>query len=84
MMSEATQIKTNVGGAVLYMTVELAERIWKLLFATTAGARRERSVPARDLGKLFAEIAAAKRRLGLPLHAQALRTFPRSEQPLGA
>jgi hypothetical protein len=59
------KIEPNASSAVLYMAMELAERIWKVLFATTAGGRRERSVPARDLGKLFAEIAAAKRRFGL-------------------
>jgi hypothetical protein len=60
MMSEATQIETNAGSAVLYMT-ELSDRTWMMLFATTAGGRRERRRPACDLGKLFEEIAAAKR-----------------------
>jgi transposase len=75
MMSEATRIETNVDGAVLYMTMELAERIWKVLFATTAGGRRERSVPARDLGTLVEEIAAAKRRFGLPPHARVISCY---------
>jgi transposase len=75
MISEATQINTNVDGAVLYMTMELAERKWKLLFATTAGRRRERGIPARDLGKLFAEVAAAKRRFGLPPHARVVSCY---------
>ena len=75
MMSEATQIETNADGAGLYMAMELAVRTWKLLFATTAGGRRERSVPARDLGKLFAEIAAAKRRFGQPPHARVISCY---------
>jgi transposase len=75
MMSEATQIETNAGGAVLYMTMELSDRTWKVLFATTAGGRRERSVPARDLAKLFAEIAAAKRRFGLSPHARVISCY---------
>src|SRR5918999_994214 len=76
MISEATlKIETNVGGPVLYMAMELSQRIWKLLFATTAGGRRERSVPARDLGKLFAEIAAAKRRFGLAQQARVVSCY---------
>jgi transposase len=75
MMSEATLIETNAGGAALYMTMELSERTWKLLFATTAGGRRERSVPARDLGRLFAEIAAAKRRFGLAPQARVISCY---------
>jgi hypothetical protein len=63
MTSEATlKMETNGGGPVLYMTMELSERTWKVLFATTAGGWRARSVAARARGKLFAEIAVAKRR----------------------
>src|SRR5919197_2189320 len=75
MMSEATPIETNADSAVLYMTMELSDRTWNVLFATTAGGRRERSVPARDLGKLFAEIAAGKRRFGLPPHARVISCY---------
>ena len=66
MTSEATRIETNVGGPVLYMAMELSQRTWKLLFATTAGGRRERSVPARDLGKLFAELRRPSAALASP------------------
>jgi hypothetical protein len=45
------------------MVLELSKRIWKVLSATAAGGRRERSVQAGDLGNLWQEIAAAKRRL---------------------
>ena len=76
MMSEAIlSVETNVGGQVLYMTMELSERTWKVLFATPAGGRRERSVAGRDLGKLLEEIAAAKRRFGLPPHARVLSCY---------
>jgi transposase len=75
MTSEATQIETNAGGAVLYMTMELSDRTWKVLFATTAGGRRERNVPARNLAKLLEEIAAAKRRFGLPPHARVISCY---------
>jgi transposase len=76
MTSEATlKTEANVAGQVLYMTFELSQRTWKVLFATTAGGRRERSVSARDLGKLFEEIAAAKRRFGLPPHARVISCY---------
>src|SRR5919201_1859325 len=75
MMSEATHVETNDDSAVLYMTMELSDRTWKVLFATIAGGRWERSVPARDLGKLFAEIAAAKRRFGLAPHARVISCY---------
>jgi transposase len=75
MMSEATPIETNAGGPVLYMTMELSERTVKLLFATRAGGRRERSVAARNLSQLLEEVAAAKRRLGLPPNARVVSCY---------
>jgi transposase len=75
MMSEATPIETTASGPVLYMTMELSERTCKVLFATRAGGRRERSLPARDLGRLLAEIATAKRRLGLPPNARVVSCY---------
>ena len=76
MRSEATRGgETTVGGQVLYMALELSERVWKVLFASPAGGRRERSVPARDLGRLLEEIAAAKRRLGLSPQARVVSCY---------
>jgi transposase len=76
MLSEATlKIDTTASGPILYMTMELSDRIWKVLFATRAGGRRERSVRARDLGRLFEEIAAAKRRFGLPPDARVVSCY---------
>ena len=76
MRSEATRGgETTVGGQVLYMALELSERVWKVLFASPAGRRRERSVPARDLGRLLEEIAAAKRRLGLSPQARVVSCY---------
>ena len=40
------------------MALELSERTWKVLFASPAGRRRERSVAARDVAALVGEIAA--------------------------
>ena len=52
---------------VLYMAFELGWDSWKLAFATGPGpAPREREMPARDVPRLFQEIAEAKRRLRLP------------------
>ena len=52
---------------LLYLSFELGEREWKLAFATRLGARPlHRTVRARDLGRVDAEIAAAKARLALP------------------
>jgi transposase len=76
MLSEATlKIDTTASGPILYMTMELSDRIWKVLFATRAGGRRERSVAALDLGRLFEEIAAAKRRFGLPPDARVVSCY---------
>jgi transposase len=76
MCSEATRGgESSVGGQVLYMTLELSEASWKVLFASPAGRRRERSVGARELGRLLEEMAAAKRRLGLAGHARVVSCY---------
>ena len=76
MRSEATREgETSVGDQVLYMALELSERTWKVLFASPAGRRRERSVAARDVAALLEEIAAAKRRLGLSAQARVVSCY---------
>ena len=76
MRSEATREgEISVGGQVLYMALELSERTWKVLFASPAGRRRERSVAARDVAALLGEIAAAKRRLGLSAQARVVSCY---------
>jgi len=57
------------------MALELSERTWKVLFASPAGRRRERSVAARDVAALVGEIAAAKRRLGLSAQARVVSCY---------
>jgi transposase len=47
------------------MALELSARSWKVLFRSWSGRLRERSVAAGEVGKLLAEMAAAKRSLGL-------------------
>jgi transposase len=52
---------------VLYLAFELGWDSWKLAFASGPGpAPRQREMPARDVPRLFQEIAEAKRRLRLP------------------
>jgi transposase len=56
--------------AVLLVAFELGERSWKLGFSTgPAAPPRIRQIPARALESLVAEVAMAKRRLGLPADA---------------
>jgi transposase len=51
----------------LFVAFELSEKTWKLGFTTGHGQKpRERTVPARHQERVLAEIAHAKRRLGLP------------------
>jgi transposase len=50
----------------LHLAFDLGNRLWKLAFATSiAHAPRLRTMPARDLAQLDAEIAAARARFGL-------------------
>jgi transposase len=65
----------NACGQVLYMALELSSRTWKVLFTTRSGKRRERSVSARDVGRLLLEIADAKRRLGLGPEARVASCY---------
>ena len=49
---------------VLYMSIELAERQWKLAFGIApAVGVRVRTVVARDLGRVLEEISRARARL---------------------
>src|SRR4029453_2073850 len=57
------------------MGLELSDRTWKVLFASPAGRRRERNAAARDVAALLAEIAAAKRRLGLSAQARVVSCY---------
>jgi transposase len=55
---------------VLYLAFELGDRDWKLAFTIGLGQKpRMRSMPARDLPRLQAEIAKAKKRFQLPAEA---------------
>lgn len=70
----ALQAAPTIG--TLYMSLELGETQWKLAFTTGLAQRpRMRVVKARDLAKVMAEIAAAKRRFGLPADAPVVSCY---------
>jgi hypothetical protein len=64
--------ETTACDQVLYVVLELSGRSWKVLFATPSGRRRERTVAAREVGQVQAEIAEAKRKLGLAADARVV------------
>jgi transposase len=57
------------------MVLELSDRSWKVLFAAPSGRRRERTVAARAVGQLHAEIDEAKRKLGLAADAGVVSCY---------
>src|SRR5262249_25233869 len=62
--------RATTAARALYIALELGQDKWLLACATQAAEKpRFRSVPARDLGRLDAEIAKAKARFGLPADA---------------
>src|SRR4051794_31478589 len=61
---------TTAQTGTLYVALELGRDKWHLAFATQAAEKpRFRAVPARDLGRLAAEIDKAKERFRLPADA---------------
>src|SRR6187551_3562431 len=62
-----TATRSEPGGPVLYLALELGERTWKLALTTGFGERpRGRAIPARDLAALERELTRAQARLRLP------------------
>jgi hypothetical protein len=60
----------------LHLALDLGNRLWKLAFATgIAHAPRLRTMPARDLAQLDAEVAAAKARFGLAPNAPVVSCY---------
>ncbi|MBI4482880.1 MAG: hypothetical protein HY652_08325 [Acidobacteria bacterium] len=60
----------------LFLAFELGVSEWKLGFSTGLGQKaRRRSIPARNLVRLQAEIAAEKKRFGLPRTARVLSCY---------
>jgi transposase len=74
-MSTATTRSTQPT-VTLHLAFDLGNRLWKLAFATSiAHAPRLRTMPARDLAQLDAEIAAAKARFGLAPDAPVVSCY---------
>ena len=55
---------------IMYMALELGNREWKLAFTVPGGKVRLRSMPARQLDRLLAEMRVAKEKLGLAAEAR--------------
>jgi len=61
---------------VLYLAFELGWNNWKLASSTGLGQKpRLRTIPARDLDAVLAEIKAAKKRFGLPEDAAVVSCY---------
>ena len=62
--------------STLHFALDLGNTTWKLAFATGhVHAPRLRTLPARDLAQLAAEVAAAKARFGLPADAPVVSCY---------
>src|SRR5512140_2118113 len=67
---------TGNGCGTLYLALELSERQWKLAFTVGVGQRpRLRTVTARDLRAVAAEIGDAKRRFRLGTEARVVSCY---------
>src|SRR5260221_12116882 len=67
MTTATTRQAESTASPILMMAFELAEKYWKLGFTVGSAQRaRRRQILARDVERLGVEIAAAKRRFGLP------------------
>lgn len=74
-MPTATTRPTSAA-PTLHLALDLGNTTWKLAFATGhTHAPRLRTMPARDLAQLAAEIAAAKVRFGLPADAAVVSCY---------
>jgi len=65
--------------STLYLAFDLGNTEWKLAFTTGPGhAPRIRTMPARDLTQLYAEVAVARERFALPEDAVIVSCYERS------
>ena len=65
-MSATHRVDCNTNGGTLYVAMEMGFSKWKVASTIGLGQKpRVRSVPARDLSLVLAEIGRAKRRFGL-------------------
>src|SRR5579862_6899759 len=76
MTATHTQNSTVSTAPVLYFSLELGWNTWKLAFTIGAGQKpRLRTIRARALDLLLAEIQAAKARFGLPEDAKVISCY---------
>ena len=67
MTTTATHNEHSTPERVLFVALELSETTWKLGFTTGHGQQpRERTVAARQQGRVLQEVAQANNRFGLP------------------
>ena len=70
MLTTTRSDESNVRPAVLFLAFELGSTQWKLAFAVGLGTRpRLVQLPARDVPRVWKEVARAKTRFGLPADA---------------
>ena len=72
--TQATNGKDNTEGAKLHMSIELANKDWKLFFGN-GSKERSKAISAGDLSKLEEEIRLAKERLGLKEGAEVISCY---------
>jgi len=74
-MNPATHgMEGNAAAPVLYMALELSNRIWRLALSDGA-KRRQVSVPAADLAKLTEAVTKAKERFRMPASARVVSCY---------
>ena len=76
MTATHSQNSTVPTAPVLYLALELGWNSWKLAFTVGRGQKpRVRTIAARNLDALLAEIVAAKKRFGLPEDAPVISCY---------
>ena len=66
MNARTLQSKDTAAERVLYMTVDLSKKRWKLVFGDGRRRRRQRSVEGRNLVELSEAVDQARERFELP------------------
>ncbi len=75
-MTAIREVHRSTNALRLHLAFELGWSQWKLAFTIGHGqAPRLRTIAARDLATLLAEIAKAKRRFGLPDDAEVVSCY---------
>jgi transposase len=81
MKTAATHETDSRQPQVLHMSIELGRRKWRRGFSTGLGQKaRQRAVEGDDVQAVLAEIAAAKRRFGLPEEARVVSGYEAGPQ----